>query len=190
MAHIGYVRVSTAEQHEDRQKAALEKYNIDRWFCEKVSGKNIQDRPELKALLDYVREGDTVYVEDFSRLARSTQDLLSIVKQLHQKKAQLVSAKEQFDTTTPTGEMMLTMIAAINQFERQTILERQAEGIAIAKKRGIYKGRKRIKIKEFEKYYKEYKNREIPTKTALAKRLGVSRPTLDRLIKEYTDSKQ
>ena len=84
MANIAYVRVSTVEQNEARQLEALKKHNIDKWFCEKVSGKDM-NRPQLQAMLDYVREGDTVYIHDFSRLARSTKDLLAIVEQLQDK---------------------------------------------------------------------------------------------------------
>ena len=113
MAHIAYVRVSTAEQNEARQIEALKKHGIDKWFTEKVSGKNM-NRPQLKAMLDYVREGDTIYIHDFSRLARSTKDLLAIVDQLQKKGVHLVSNKENLDTSTSNGRLMLTMIAAIN----------------------------------------------------------------------------
>ena len=114
MANIAYVRVSTVEQNEGRQIEALKKHNIDKWFNEKVSGKNM-DRPQLKAMLDYVREGDTVYIHDFSRLARSTKDLLTIVEELKAKGVHLVSNKENLDTSTPNGKLMLTMLAAINE---------------------------------------------------------------------------
>ena len=184
MANIGYVRVSSADQHEARQVESLKKYDIDKWFSEKVSGKNVTDRVQLQAMLDWVREGDTVYVHDFSRLARSTKDLLSITEQLSEKKVHLVSLKENLDTSTPTGKLMLTMIAAINEFERQNLLERQAEGIAIAKKAGKYKGRKRIEIKDFSRYYDAYMQRKL-SKSGIAKKLGVSRPTVDRLIREH-----
>ena len=143
MANIAYVRVSSADQNEARQIEALKNYQIDKWLSEKVSGKNIDDRVQLKNMLDWVRDGDTVYVHVFSRLARSTKDLLSITEQLNAKQVHLVSLKENLDTSTPTGKLMLTMIAAINEFERQNLLERQAEGIALAKERGAYKGRKK-----------------------------------------------
>lgn len=133
MSNIAYVRVSTAEQNEQRQIEALKRHNIDKWFIEKVSGKDT-NRSKLKDMLDYIREDDTVYIHDFSRLARSTKDLLEIVELLNAKKVHLVSNKENLDTSTPTGKLMLTMIAAINEFERQNLLERQREGIAIAKK--------------------------------------------------------
>ena len=154
---IAYVRCSSATQNEARQKEALQKYDIERWYSEKVSGKDIEGRPELKAMLDFAREGDVIYVEDFSRLARSTSDLLSIVKKLKQKKIGLISLKENLDTSTPTGKLMLTMIAAINEFERATILERQKEGIVIAKREGKYAGRKRKEIpKNFEELYSKW----------------------------------
>ena len=133
--NIAYVRVSTAEQNEQRQVNALQVYHIERWFMEKVSGKDT-NRPQLQAMLDFAREGDTIYVHDFSRLARSTSDLLRIVELLQHKKIHLVSNKESIDSSTPTGKLMLTMIGAINEFERQNILERQKEGIAIAKEKG------------------------------------------------------
>jgi DNA invertase Pin-like site-specific DNA recombinase len=182
---VAYVRVSTVEQNEARQLEALEKHGIDKWFTEKVSGKDM-NRPELQNLLDFVREGDTVYIHDFSRLARSTQDLLNIVNQLEAKKVHLVSNKENLDTSTPTGKLMLTMIGAINEFERANMLDRQREGIEIAKREGKYKGRKPIEIEDekFKKNYDKYMSRKI-TKVEFAKILKVSRPTLDKMLKEY-----
>lgn len=136
-------------------------------------------------MLNYVREGDAVYVEDFSRLARSTRDLLSIVELLEKKEVQLVSLKENIDIHTPTGKLMLTMIAAIAEFERENILEHQKEGIAIAKEQGKYKRiqHKVINEDKFLDLYEQYKCRGI-TKVQMAKRLRVSSPTLDKLIKE------
>ena len=181
---VGYVRVSTVEQNEARQIVTMEKYKVEKIYSEKVSAKDT-NREELKNMLDYVREGDTVVVHDFSRLARSTKDLLEIVELLNLKKVTLISAKENVDSSTPTGKLMLTMIGAINEFERANLLERQKEGIAIAKAEGKYKGRKEIEVdKKFEEAYKKYLNREL-NKTELAKELNVSRPTLDKLIKEY-----
>lgn len=180
---FGYVRVSTIEQNEDRQLLTMKNYNVERLFKEKVSAKDI-NRPKLKLLLDYVRDGDTVVIHDFSRLARSTKDLLEITELLEKKNVTLVSSKENIDTSTPTGKLMLTMIGAINEFERENLIERQREGIAIAKDQGKYKGRKEVKIDNFEKYYNRYIKREI-NKSQLAKELNVSRPTLDKLIKEH-----
>ena len=181
---IGYVRVSTVEQNEARQVEGLKPHGIEKWFIEKVSGKDT-NRPQLKEMLEFVREGDTVYIRDFSRLARSTKDLLDIVEFLNDKKVTLISNKENLDTSTPTGKLMLTMIGAINEFERANLLERQKEGIALAKAEGKYKGRKEITIDEetFDTMYSKYMNRQL-SKSELAKELGVSRPTLDKIIKE------
>ena len=143
--NVAYVRVSTVDQNEDRQIEALKKHNIEKWYTEKVSGKNT-NRPQLKEMLDFVREGDTIYIHDFSRLARSTKDLLDIVEQLTEKGVHLVSNKENIDSSTPTGKLMLTMIGAIAEFERTNLLERQREGIAVAKKKWVYKGRKAVSI--------------------------------------------
>lgn len=183
--NIAYVRVSTVEQNEERQVEGLEKHKIDKWYIEKVSGKDT-NRKQLQEMLDYVREGDTIYIHDFSRLARSTKDLLEIVEYLQNKKVNLISNKENIDTSTPSGKLMLTMIGAIYEFERQNMLERQREGIAIAKEKGLYKGRqvKRIEGEIFEREYQKYKNREI-NKVSLAKILNVSRPTLDKMITDY-----
>ena len=180
---LAYVRVSTAEQNEQRQVEALQKFNIEKWFTEKVSGKNT-NRPKLQELLDFAREGDTIHIHDFSRLARSTKDLLEIVEELNTKGVHLVSNKENIDSSTPTGRLLLTMIGAINEFERTNLLERQREGIAIAKRDGKYKGGKAKTVADFAEHYNRYKKREI-TKSALARQLGVSRPTLDRLIAEH-----
>lgn len=181
---IAYVRVSTVEQNEARQIEALEKYNIEKWFTEKVSAKDT-NRPKLKEMLDFAREGDTIYIHDFSRLARSTKDLLEIVETLKAKGINLVSNKENIDTSTPTGKLMLTMIAAINEFERANLLERQREGIAIAKRNGKYKERKPFASDKFDLLYNKYLHRDL-NKTEFAQELGISRPTLDKLIKEHT----
>lgn len=182
--NIAYVRVSTVEQNEGRQLEGLKKYDIDKWFIEKVSGKDT-NRPKLKELLDYAREGDTVFVWDFSRLARSTKDLLDLVEQFKNNKVHLRSIKENLDTSTPTGKLMLTMIGAINEFERANLLERQREGIALAKASGKYKGRKKIGFPEgWEDTYRQWKSREI-TGTKAMEILNLKRNTFYKLIKEY-----
>ena len=180
MAKLAYVRVSTVEQNEERQLENLKRYNIEKWFIEKISAKDT-NRPQLNAMLDYAREGDTIFIHDFSRLARSTKDLLEIIDYLQKKNIILVSSKENIDTGTPTGKLMLTMIGAINEFERTNLLERQREGIAIAKAKGKYKGRKAVTIPDFEKHYERYMRREV-SKAQLARELKISRPTLDRLM--------
>ena len=179
--NLAYVRVSTVEQNEERQIEALKKFNIEKWFTEKVSGKNMS-RPKLQEMLDFCREGDTIYIHDFSRLARSTKDLLDIVERLKEKDVHLVSNKENIDSSTPQGKLMLTMIAAIYEFERENMLERQREGIAIAKREGKFKGRKPLELDDFDKYYELYVSRQI-TKSEMARKLNISRPTLDKMIK-------
>jgi DNA invertase Pin-like site-specific DNA recombinase len=183
-----YIRVSTIEQHNDRQIEAMKSLSIDKQFEEKVSAKDM-NRPELQKLLAEVREGDTIYILDFSRLARSTTDLLKIVETLQKKKIGLVSLKENLDTNTPTGKLMLTMIAAINEFERNNLLERQREGIKIAKDKGKYKGRKKVDYpKDWDKYYKLWKAREI-TGAAAMQILKLKRNTFYKLVKEYREDK-
>ena len=185
---IAYVRVSTVEQNEARQIEALKKYGIDKWFTEKVSAKDT-NRPQLQAMLEFAREGDTVYIHDFSRLARSTSDLLKMVELLQAKGVHLVSNKESIDTSTPTGKLMLTMWGASDEDESTKLGERQRGGVARPPAHGAYQGRqarrKEIKIDDFGAQYQRYLNREL-SKVQLAKELNISRPTLDKLIREYT----
>lgn len=181
--NIAYVRVSTVEQNTDRQVAALKPHHIDKWFIEKVSGKDT-NRPKLKELLNFVREGDTVYVVDWSRLSRSVVDLLKIIELLSKTGCQLISLKEQFNTQSATGRLMLNLIASINQFERENLLLRQKEGIAVAKEKGLYKGRK---PKEFDQQYlndvlQAVRNKSI-TVVRAAELLNVSRATIYNLLK-------
>ena len=129
---IGYIRVSTEEQNTARQEVLLRELGVDEVFIDKASGKNA-DRPELTRMMEYVRRGDTVIVESISRFARNTRDLLDLVERLTEKQVEFVSRKEAIDTTTPTGKFMLTVFAAVAELEREYILQRQREGIAIAK---------------------------------------------------------
>lgn len=188
MANIAYVRVSTVEQNEGRQIEMMKTRNIDETFIEKASGKDT-DRPQLAAMIKYARSGDTIFIESFSRLARNTMDLLNLIEDMSNKGIKVVSIKEGLDTSTPTGKLMLTMIGAIATFERENLLERQREGIALAKAEGKYKGRRaKILPDNFEILYNQYKTREI-TKTRLAELCVVSRPVMDRLINEYEQQK-
>lgn len=184
MANIAYIRVSTQEQNEDRQFEALQRFGIDKFFCEKRSGKNT-NRPELQRMLEYVREGDTVYIHDFSRLARSTKDLLSLIDTLNAKGVRLVSNKENLDSSTATGKLMITMIAAINEFELANLHERQREGIACAQARGAYaKPFKTVDKDSWAELYRRHKEGSL-SKSKWAEMLGVSRPTLNKLIARY-----
>lgn len=177
---IGYVRVSTQHQNNERQMEIMTDYNTNKDFIEHISGKN-RNRPQLQALLDYVREGDTVFVESYSRLARNTKDLLDIVSQLTEKGVTLVSHKEQADTSTSQGKLMLTIFGALAEFERDCLLERQREGIEIAKEQGKYKGRPEQYIAEFDEYYMLWRTNQM-TATAVCKELGISRSTFYRRV--------
>ena len=180
--NLAYIRVSSVDQNEIRQKEALKKYDIERWYIDFASGKSL-NRPKLNEMFDFMREGDTVYIYDFSRISRNVKDLMEITDLFEKKRVHLVSTKENFDTSTPTGKLMLTMIGAINEFEREILLERQREGIAIAKAQGKYKGKQMVIPKDFDKLYAQYLVREIPSKSELARRLKISRPRLERIIK-------
>ena len=178
--NIAYVRVSSIDQNEARQIESLEKYGIERWYTEKISGKDA-NRPKLQEMLEYVRDGDTIHIHDLSRLARSTADLLVIVDLLAKKGVHLVSNKENIDSSTPTGKLMLTMIGAINEFERTNILERTREGIAIAKREGVYKGRKPIEIPDgWDDAIKSWQSGKITACEAMD-RLGLKPNTFYRL---------
>ena len=177
-------RVSTEHQSLARQDELLKKLNIEKVFADKATGKHM-DRPQLKAMLDFAREGDTIVVESFSRLSRSTKDLLHLVESMHAKGIAFESQKEKIDTSTASGKLFLTIIAALNEFEREVLLERQAEGIAVAKRNGKYKGRMHASIDKFLfELYKEYKKRNI-TQKYMCTRLGISRSTLYKEIKKY-----
>ena len=185
---MAYVRVSTAEQNEARQLEALKPYEIEKMFLEKASAKDTH-RPKLQEMLEFVREDDTVYVKDFSRLARSTKDLLNIVELLDKKGVKLISLKENIDSKTTTGRLMLTMIGAIYEFERMNLLERQKEGIAIAKLAGKYKGRREIKLPENgEDVFERWERREITGRAAM-KELKLKSNTFYRLLTDWRVSK-
>ncbi len=185
MSKIGYIRVSTEHQETARQQEIMDNYHVDRIFSEKLSGANA-DRPQLKAMLDYVREGDTLYVESISRLGRSTRDLLNIIDTLTNKGVTLVSHKENIDTDTPAGKFMLTVFAALSQLEREQLKQRQREGIEIAKAQGKYTGRKPIPIDwtKFGQLYGEWKAKNITGRDFMRK-MGLTANTFYRRIREY-----
>lgn len=182
---ISYIRISNPTQNEERQIKRMKEKGIEKFFIDKCSGKNME-RPKLKELLEFIREGDTVYIESFSRLARSTKDLLTLVEYITEtKKAHLISLKENIDTNTPAGKMMLGIIGSIYQFERECLFERQREGIGIAKEKNIYKGRKKIDYpSNWDEVYKKYKVREI-TATKAMEILNLKRTTFYKLKNEY-----
>ena len=181
---VGYIRVSTVEQHEDRQvKDLTENAKVSKVFMDKLSGKDT-NRPQLNAMIDYVREGDTVVVSEYSRLARSTKDLLNIIDTLENKGVTVISMKEKLDTSTPDGEFMLTVLAGVATLERKLMLQRQREGIAIAKANGKYKGRQsKQKPDDWESLKAMYMSRQI-TVSDIAKHCDVSRPIVYKWLKE------
>ncbi|WP_432759270.1 recombinase family protein [Bacillus cereus] len=178
----GYVRVSTQQQDLVRQLDLLKNFNCTEIITEKMSGTK-KDRPELIRLKDKIRTGDTLIVESFSRLGRSTKDLIELVEYFEQNGVKLISLKENFDTNTPQGKLMLTVFQAFSQFERDLIVQRTKEGLESARARGRKGGRPRIKEKYIEKALnlyssKEYSISEIVTMT------GISQATLYRYIRE------
>lgn len=183
---VAYVRVSALHQNEDRQLDALKEYGIERYFIEKISAKD-NDRPKLAEMLDFIREGDTVYIHTLDRLARSISGLYDLLDQLNHKGVTLKSHKENIDTSTATGRMYLGFLALINNFERDNLLERQAEGIAIAKEKGKYKGRQKIVVENIAELYDLYMNHK-KNKSQIARELGVSYNTLVRLFDDYRKS--
>ncbi|MEY0336914.1 recombinase family protein [Providencia stuartii] len=182
MALVGYARVSTRGQSLDAQLNAL--HDCDKVFKEIISGAK-DNRAELTALLDYVREGDTVKVTKLDRLARNTKHLLEISDYLEAKQVRLLIMNIGIDTGTPTGKLMLTMIGAIATFEREIMLERQAEGIALAKQLGRYTGRKataRAKTAEVLELLAQG-----VTKPAISKQLDISITSIYRIVKSNSN---
>jgi DNA invertase Pin-like site-specific DNA recombinase len=186
---VGYIRVSTEEQKTIRQEVLMKELAIEKLYIESISGKD-RNRPQLKEMLDFVREGDTVIVESYSRFSRSTIDLLNLVAELKEKKVEFKSIKEKFDTTTPQGKLMLTMFAGLYEYERECMLQRQKEGIDIAKKEGKYKGRQLIKIDDnkFKEVYTQWKDEKITAVQAMAK-LDIKPNTFYRRVKKYESNK-
>lgn len=180
---VGYVRVSTAEQNPARQVELMKSLGVEKVFLDKISGKNT-DRPQFNEMLSFLREGDTLYVESFSRLSRSTRDLLGTVSVLSGRGVQLVSDKEKVDTNTPQGRFMLTVFAALSELERENILERQREGIEIAKAKGKYKGRKPIAVTDrFLTAARSWQDGTLPLKDAI-EQSGLSESTFFRKCKQ------
>lgn len=186
---VGYIRVSTEEQNTIRQEILMQDLGVERVYMDKASGKSRTGRPQLEAMMDFVREGDVVIVESISRFARSTRDLLTLVEQLTDKGVGFVSQKESIDTNTPQGKFMLTVFGAMAELEREQTLQRQREGIAAAKAAGKYKGRKPIEIEDslVKSVHDQWYKREITTSHAV-KLLNVSSRTFYRRMWDYEDS--
>ena len=178
---IGYIRISSADQNTARQEVLMQELGVDQIFIDRISGKNI-DRPELKRMLTFVRQGDTVIVESISRFARNTRDLLGLVDQLTRKGVEFVSKKEAIDTTTPSGKFMLTIFGAVAELERDYILQRQREGIEVAKTKGVYTGRKPVVHADFDAVVRKWRAGQITAVEAM-KRLNMKPSTFYRKVK-------
>ncbi|MDD3569504.1 MAG: recombinase family protein [Lachnospiraceae bacterium] len=179
---IGYIRVSSQEQNTLRQEVLMKELEVDEIFLDKSSGKSF-DRPELRRMLEFVRNGDTVICESISRFARNTKDLLWLIEKLNTKGVVFISKKEAIDTNTPTGKFMLTVFGAVAELEREYILQRQREGIDAAKNQGKYLGRKRIESPDFQKVYGRWRKGEITARKAMDI-LGMKKNTFYRRVKE------
>ena len=179
---IGYIRISSVDQNTARQEVLMQELGVDQIFIDRISGKNLE-RPELKRMMTFVRQGDTVIVESISRFARNTRDLLDLVDQLTRKGVEFVSKKEAIDTTTPSGKFMLTIFGAVAELERDYILQRQREGIEVAKTKGVYTGRKPVVHADFDAVVRKWRAAQITAVEAM-KRLNMKPSTFYRKVRE------
>ena len=183
---VGYIRVSSLDQNPDRQIEDLKSQGVEKLFIDQVSGKNI-DRPELQKMLYFVREGDSLYVHSLDRLARNLADLLNLVQDLTGRgvSVHFLGEKLDFDAgkdASPTSKLMLSMIGAFAEFERSMIRRRQAEGIALAKERGVYRGRQRSVTDEQIETVRAQIAQGVPLSVAVRK-VGISRATAYKYLK-------
>jgi DNA invertase Pin-like site-specific DNA recombinase len=181
---IGYIRVSSFDQHPDRQREHLDQVGVDRVFIDAVSGKTLR-RPGLDALLAFAREGDTIVVASMDRLARNVDDLRHLVQQLTQRGVRIEFLKEQLTFTgedSPMANLLLSVMGAFAEFERALIRERQREGIALAKARGVYRGRKRA-LSSTQVAELQHRAQAGEQKTRLARTFGISRETLYQYLR-------
>lgn len=182
---IGYIRVSTKEQNTARQEDLMEALGVEAVYIDHMSGKTA-NRPELQKMMDFTREGDTVIVESISRFARNTRDLLDLVEKFTAKGVDFISKKEAIDTTTPTGKFMLTVFGAVAELEREYIMQRQREGIEIAKKDKKYRSRKPIDLpSNFDSVVEQWRCGELTAIQAMRK-LGLKKSTFYRYVKKKT----
>ncbi len=183
--HVGYIRVSSLDQNPERQ---LEGIKLDKIFIDKASGKDIQ-RPELESMLSFLRDGDTLIVHSMDRLARNLDDLRRLVQELTKRHIKINFIKESLIFTgedSPMANLLLSVMGAFAEFERALLRERQLEGIALAKKRGAYKGRKKLLSPE---QIQMIKNRisNGEQKSKIARDLNISRETLYQYIRGSSD---
>lgn len=180
---IGYARVSTQDQNLDRQLDNLRAAGCERIFNEKMTGTK-SDRPELKTMLLTLRAGDILVIDSFSRLSRSTKDLLDLVEKLTALGVHLVSLKENLDTTTATGKLMLTMLSALSQFERDLIAERTIDGLKAARSRGRCGGRPRVGTAKDKQQALAMYDANVMSNSEIANHFGISPSTFSRWIRE------
>lgn len=180
---VGYVRVSTLDQNSERQ---LEGMKLVKIFTDKASGKDTK-RPQLQAALEYLREGDTLVVHSMDRLGRNMLDLLQTIKSLNDRRVAVQFVKERLTFAgedAPMSKLQLGILAAVAEFERSLIRERQREGIAIAKKKGVYKGRTRaLSVEQAKAVVAKDKENRGHGRAALARELGISRETLYQYLR-------
>ena len=179
---FGYARVSTESQVLDRQLDMLNSHGVDHIYCEKMTGTK-RHRPELEKMLDRLTAGDTVVIESLSRLGRSTKDLIELMELFNEKQVNLVSLKENIDTTTAAGKLLFTLISAIAQFERDCLAERTKEGLAAARARGRTGGRPPVDSDTLEKAKRLYDSKEY-TVAEIEELTGVKRATFYRYLKK------
>lgn len=179
---VGYIRVSTLDQNAERQ---LEQVSLDRVYSDHASGKDTE-RPQLTAALSFVRDGDTLVVHSMDRLARNLDDLRRLVQSLTRRGVRVEFIKERLTFTgddSPMATLLLSVMGAFAEFERSLIRERQREGIALAKRRGIYRGRKKVLSNEQAARLRERVAAGEP-KAAVARAFGISRETLYRYLNQ------
>lgn len=181
MMIAAYARVSTADQNLDRQRDALEKYGIDKLYCEKISGTK-KSRPELDRMLAELQEGDTIVIESLSRLGRSVKNLAELMEVLNSRNIRLVSLKETIDTTSSTGRLLFTILSSLAQFERDVLVERTQEGLKAARARGRYGGRPKTKESAVKKAVALYDTGQYTLKE-IQEMTGISASTIYRAKK-------
>lgn len=181
---IFYIRCSTAEQNEARQMEMAREHKADKIFIDKASGKDTE-REQFKKMLDYAREGDIIITESISRISRNTRDLLNTIDILTEKQVDFISLKENIDTSTPQGKFILTVFGALAELERESILQRQREGVEIAKREGKFKGRRETPIDEerFKKMCLQWRAGER-TAVSIYRAFGMTAPTFYKKVKE------
>ena len=179
---FGYARVSTQDQELARQIDALTNYGVNEIFTEKMTGTKAH-RPQLDALKNKLREGDTVVIESLSRLGRSTKDLLNLIDEWNKQGIKLISLKESIDTDTATGKLLVTVLSAISQFERDITVQRTNEGLQAARARGRKGGRPKADSKKVDQAIRMY-NSKAHSIREITSLCGISQATLYREIKK------